>query len=272
MLLASVVLTLPLTLAACGGVESPGKRLATAADKSTEAGPVRMQVEGSFSNAGTSTPFAFDGIFNGVVAKFTFGKADVGAAGEQAYDTIITEENGHAILYSRIEPGHGFPEGKTWTKVDYTVAMGEAGISGAGLQDTSSGLLGAASGSPSRMLSLLRDAGSVTEVEGGTDDSDQTTHYRATVDLREAIENGGLPFVAIFGLFEKHAGAMPVDVWVGVDDGYVHRLTLGAEGTAKDPDAGFEMTITLSGWGSLDAIELPHPEEVFEATDLALGN
>ena len=55
------------------------------------------------------------------------------------------------------------------------------------------GILGATGQSPADALALLRKVGSVTEVGTETIDGAQTTHYRATVDVAEALENAGAP-------------------------------------------------------------------------------
>ena len=91
--------------------------------------------------------------------------------------------------------------------------------------DNAQGMLGATGQSPADALALLRKVGSVTEVGSETIDGAKTTHYSATVDIAEALENAGAPAEALAavrasGLETK----VPVDVWVGADDGYVHRV------------------------------------------------
>jgi hypothetical protein len=156
------------------------------------------------------------------------------------------------------------PGGKTWIKADVEDAMTSLGASG-----SAKDLFGASSQSPAETLKLLGKLGSVTEVGTETLDGAQTTHYRATVDIAEALESAGAPpeaaaAVRASGLATK----VPVDVWIGVDDGYVHRVTVSYGATVQGQSVSGEMTMTMSDWGTDVSIDVPSDDEVFDATAL----
>ena len=57
---------------------------------------------------------------------------------------------------------------------------------------------------------------------------------------------------------------VPIDVWIGVDDGYVHRVRITYETTANAESVSGEMTITMSDWGTDVSIGKPDAGEVFD--------
>src|SRR5205085_5926135 len=91
---------------------------------------------------------------------------------------------------------------------------------------------------PTQMLGRLQAVKGMTKVGDETIDGVDTTHYRGHIDAAK------IPQAAkIQSLTNARYG--PYDVWVGKDDGYVHRLKLsysyGPTGTARQA-----VTLTMS--------------------------
>ena len=103
---------------------------------------------------------------------------------------ITTKQDGKPVLYVHA-PGL-IPGGKSWMKVDVEQAMAALGSGG-----KAQGLLGATGQSPADALKLLEQVGSVTTVGTETIDGAETTHYRATVDVAEALQSAGAPAEAL---------------------------------------------------------------------------
>ena len=140
-----------------------------------------------------------------------------------------------------------------------------------------SGMLGATGQSPADVLKLLREVGTVTEVGPETIDGAATTHYRADVDIAEALEKSGAPADALTAL--KASGVsttVPIDVYVGADDGFVHRVHIGygSGQTAQGQSFDADVTMTFSDWGSDVSVDVPSDDQVLDATSLlaALGS
>jgi len=273
--LAFAALALVLGLAACGGVAdplSPANPLALAASRSADAGGVKMHMDAKFSVAGQSASLSADGVFDGDEGELTTNVGDLlgqaGIPGDGELKVIVAKDGDHPVLYVRMpDLAAMLPGAKPWIKVDVEQA---ASMVGGG---KAKGILGATGQSPADALALLRKVGSVTEVGTETIDGEQTTHYRASVDVAEALENAGAPAEALAAVRASGIETkVPVDVWVG-DDGYVHKLHVAYRTTADGQSVSGELTMTLSDWGSDVSIDVPDDDEALDATQLlgALG-
>jgi hypothetical protein len=269
-------MALVLGLAACGGVNDPLSPLALAADRSADAGGVKMHLDAKLTADGQSMSLSADGEFDGDEGELTMnlgdllGRAGLSGAGNGEMKVIVTKDGDRPVMYMRVpDAAAGMLGGdKSWMKIDLEQALATAGGGKAG------DLFGATGQSPADALALLRKVGSVTEVGSDTLDGAKTTHYRATVDVIEALESAGAPAEAIAEV--KASGAatkVPVDVWVGDDDGYVHKLHVTYSTAAGGEGFSGELTMTLSDWGSDVSIDVPSDDETFDATQLlgALG-
>jgi hypothetical protein len=158
--------------------------------------------------------------------------------------------------------------GKTWMKLDLEQAAKQLGGSQA------NGVLGATGQSPAEMLKLLREVGTVTEVGSERIDGAATTHYRADVDVAEALEKSGAPADALTALNASGLDTtVPIDVWIGADDGYVHRIHIRYSADAGNESFSSDVTTTFSDWGSDVSVDVPSDDDTFDATQFlgALG-
>ena len=265
-------------LTACGAVNtSLSNPLALAADKSAKAGGVKMHLDASFSAAGQSTTLSADGAFDGDQGQVTLHAGDLlgalgGSGGNGDIKVIVTKEDDHPELYLNTGALSGLiPGGKSWMKVDLEQAAKQFGGGQA------SGMLGATGQSPADVLKLLREVGTVTEVGPETIDGAATTHYRADVDIADALEKSGAPADALTAV--KASGVsttVPIDVYIGADDGYVHRVHIGygSGQTVQGKSFDADVTMTFSDWGSDVSVDVPSDDQVLDATSLlgALGN
>ena len=138
--------------------------------------------------------------------------------------------------------------------------------------DAAGGPLGFAGGvtDPSRLLDTLRSvAGDVDEVGSEDVRGVATTHYRATLDLARALEQGNDGGSAVLEQQLEDLGAdlgdVPVDLWVDAD-GLARRLVL------EVGDLG-ALTVELFDYGQPVEIDVPAPEETTPIADVlgALG-
>jgi hypothetical protein len=275
-LLALGAAAVALGLVACGGVSEQLDPLALSAQKSADAGGVKMHLVANFAVSGQSMSLGADGIFDGDEGELTMNLGDIlgsaglpGGSGEAR--VIVTKDGDHPVMYLRMPELSGMlGGGKAWIKMDLSELMEQYGKNGGGGQD----LFGAAGQSPADALELLKKVASVTEVGTETIDGDATTHYHATVDIAEALESmgGNVPADALAAI--KNSGLstdVPVDVWVGKDDGYVHRLRITYDAAASGESVKGDMTMTFSDWGTDVSIDVPGDDEVFDATQLLAG-
>jgi hypothetical protein len=228
-----------------------------------------MHLDASFSGAGQSGSLSADGEFDGDQGEVTLNVGDLlgttGLSGGDQLKLIVTKDGDHPVVYLRLpELATLLPGGKEWTKLDLEEAMSTLGVGG-----SAKDLFGAAGQSPADALKLLERVGNVTEVGRETIDGAETTHYRATVDVEEALKSAGAPPEAIAAV--QRAGIdtnVPVDVWIGVDDGYVHRLHLSYGTDVAGQKVGGELTMTLSDWGADVNVDVPSDDQVLDATKL----
>ena len=135
-------------------------------------------------------------------------------------------------------------------------------------------LLGASGQSPADALELLARSARVTEVGTETIDGAQTTHYRATVDLAEALEHAGAPAEALAAVRASGVETkVPVDVWVGVTTATSTAPLRLQHRPRSGQSVSGELTMTLSDWGTDVSIDVPDDDEMLDATQLlgALG-
>ena len=93
----------------------------------------------------------------------------------------------------------------------------------------------------------------MTKVGDETIDGVDTTHYRGRLDLSKLKQLPG-------------AGTQPYDVWIGKDDGYVHRMRTGY-GVGKQ---SVSMTMTFSDFGKDVSVTVPPQSQTFEANPKSL--
>jgi hypothetical protein len=134
-------------------------------------------------------------------------------------------------------------EGKKWMEIDYSAALPEGSST-------------PSAGSPKEGLKILEGVEKAEEVGKEEVDGVLTTHYRGSLPAHEEV----------FGV-KMHVSSQQVDVWIDAQ-GRVRRIqisitnSIGEAGTTTTTD----MTIDYVEFGQVPKIELPKPDEVFDAT------
>jgi hypothetical protein len=242
--LASLAVLMAATLpVACGGDElSPAAAVADAATKTEQAGSSRMAFTAQMSGGGL--PIAVEIAGGG---EFDYesrqGRLTYDLGGLLGQDDELEVVVDGLVLYVRW-PGDGpspLPEGKRWYRIDLGKVAEHAGLDVNQLSQLSQA-------DPTQMLLYLRGASSEIEELGSEKvRGEATTHYRAQVDLREAIEASleRIPgemrdsLRASVDTLAKQLGTVeiPVDVWID-GDGLARRVAtefeLGTDGTSEE--------------------------------------
>jgi uncharacterized protein YdeI (BOF family) len=247
-----VLLVLPLTLAACGGGSksaseptlSPVAYVKSAAAKTGQAKSEHMALKGSVTVSGQLVTLSGSGDFDNT-NRVGSVKIDFNAGGLSG---TIDEVISGTMVYMRSPLfSDALPQGKTWISIDLAKAAARQGIdfSSLGAQD------------PTQTLAQLRGLGNVTEV--GTEG--ELTHYRGRIDVAKLPQGAKVQALT-------NATYGPYDVWIGKDDGYVHRVKLsfatGAAGAARQRIA---TTIDFSDFGKDVSVSAPSDAETFDATN-----
>jgi hypothetical protein len=170
----------------------------------------------------------------------------------------------YPMLYVHIDGGLGrptfLPAGKSWAKLDVRRALGKLGVSLA--------QLGVGGGqSPVDGLTWLGGSKHARKLGTETIDGVPTTHYRVTVDVKDALAKATpnqREALKRLLRFARQQGVEPAstrsDVWIG-DDGLVRRMTqkLGPFGS---------VTTTFSDYGTPVHIEAPPADETADLSGL----
>jgi hypothetical protein len=227
-----------------------------------------MHLDASFTISGMDASFSADGVFDGDEGELTMDMGDLlGQAGLAGgpMKVISTKEDGEVVLYMQVPALASFvPGGKPWLKLNVKDAIQSQGLGG-----SANDLFGASGQSPAEALELLKKVADVTEVGSETIDGVETTHYSAVVDVEEALEQAGAPPAALAAVTSSGLSTdVPVDVWVGDDDGLVRRMTITYDAAASGETFSGELTMTLTDWGTDVSVEAPPADEVFDASAL----
>jgi hypothetical protein len=258
------------SLTACGGgVRSTLDPVAEAASKSSDAGGVKVSIEATFSAGGQSGGMTAYGVFDKDEGELVVdmssllqGTPQAGALGEMRM--LYTKEDGHTIMYVAV-PGFStmLPGGKSWIKADLDQA---AKLLGKDFSQT----LGQSAQNPAEALELLRAVGQVEKAGSDVIDGTPVTLYHATIDLEKAATQKGVPEATVQRLRASGVNTLiPVDVWIGDDDGLIRKMQMAYETQAGGQSASAEITMTMSDWGTDVSVETPSDDEVFDATELA---
>lgn len=144
--------------------------------------------------------------------------------------------------YASSEAFDSIPEGKKWVEVD-----------------VSSGLKGGSSSAPAEAgpkegLKLLERVQGAEEIGKEDVNGVPTTHYRGTLPTPEEV----------FGV-KVHVSGLSVDVWIDAQD-RVRRMQMAYTTAVGEESVTTNVTIDYVKFGRVPKIELPHPDEVFNAT------
>jgi hypothetical protein len=241
---AALVLLGPFALTACGGGGStsssrtatltPVAYVKSAARKTAGQTSEHVAVRGSVSANGQGLTVSGDGDFaqHSGSMHVDFNAAGLGGAIDAVLDG--TDLYLKSPLFTA-----ALPQGKSWLKLDLSKATNAGGVDLSTLvaQD------------PAQTLARLRSISNVTEVGteqlGGVD----TTHYRGRT-ARTGVAPAGV-----------------YDLWIGKDDGYIHRVKIAS---VPGPKQRLETTVDFSNFGADVNVAVPPASETFDATNLKI--
>jgi hypothetical protein len=135
--------------------------------------------------------------------------------------------------------------------------------------------LGSGQNDPTDTLAFLQGAKDAEVVGSETVNGLETTHYRVTVDMAEAVtevpEELRAEVKRSLAQYRQMFGSLivPFDVWID-DDGLLRRMSYEMEGDG--PEAGsfsMSMTMDVTEYGNDFALSLPAEEDVTDITALA---
>jgi hypothetical protein len=229
--------------------------------------------DGAFDSGADRASLSFDlssfaGLLGGLFA---------GAAGEDAPDfgdadawKIEAVQDG-TVMYLRFPAvSDELPDGKSWVRIDPTTMAEAQGFDFEQFEQFTSN-------DPRKMLDFLKAVSGEVETVGTEElRGVSTTHYRATVDLRNyerlvpAEDREELS--SMFGELIEQSGVseMPFDVWLD-DAGLVRKLELTFSQTQPGTTdvAEASMAFELYDYGADVEIELPPASQVVDASALS---
>jgi hypothetical protein len=262
--LAGVLLALALVAAACGSGGSLAlDPVASAADRTLDKGTGRFALQTAFTLPLLGrTTVSGEGSFDNAkqAMDVTLNVNGLGAGMPTSVELRLLQQ----AMYVQLEglpAGRQLPNGKNWVKVDLERALKKLGVDLANL---------GVGQSPTGVLAQLRGSTNTQKVGTETIDGVRTTHYRGTVDVRDALDQATAKERKTLQRLLDEAKAHGVDatsttfdVWVG-DDGLVRRLTqrVGSVG---------HLTMTFSDYGEPVHIEAPAADATVDLSDLSPG-
>jgi hypothetical protein len=173
-------------------------------------------------------------------------------------------------MYMRM-PGQELVPGKSWLKLDLVALSKAAGT------DLSS-LTRGASNDPTQALALLKGVSSgIKEVGREQVRGADTTHYKATIDLRKAAERQGSGAKKQLEqvLEQAEAQSLPADVWID-DQGRLRKmqyaLRMRVKGTGQQRSVAVSTTMELFDFGTTAKIGKPPASQVADFTELLQGS
>ena len=295
-LMAGCVLAIALVAAGCGSKSSfpspapassaQSRFLASAVTKSTgtpsmktevtvtmlssklPGGRMDMTANGALDNTNHRMDMQLD--MSKFAAGLGAGTAALGSPGDWVGEEVGDFGAGRAVLYMKLPVlTRLLPGGKPWIKIDLGVVGKRAGIDISQLTQFAQ--------DPTRMVDWLRAAsGPVTTV--GTEDvgGEQTTHYRATIDLDRypdlvPAEQRDLMRKAVDSLKQAaHVSSFPMHVWVG-KDGRVRQVRSVLTETIQGQTMNVVTSERFYDFGAPVEIALPADGQVTDISNLGTG-
>ena len=257
------VIVVLLALAALGGLAGCGASnsfnpdvVAQAADKTASAGgaklAIRMDAAGQKING---TGFMDT---KGHKGRMSLQMPQLGGTMDAVFLNRVIYLHFPAAIAKKI------PGGKSWVKLDIDKVARQQGIDLGALQSTST------NNDPSQQLSQLRGAGDVKKIGTETIRGTQTTHYKATVDLRKAADRAPAEQRAAAKRSVEQiikltgSATVPTEVWLD-KQGRARRMSF----TMKIQGQSLRETMDLYDFGTREAIKAPPASDTQDITELA---
>jgi len=247
---ALVLVVAPALLAACGSgasssshvTLSPVASVKQSAKKTAQATSEHMALTASAAVSGQKIAMTGSGRFDNTKKQ---GDLTVHASVAGLDLPIEAVEDGTTIYLKSAIFQAALPAGKSWVKVDLQKTGKKAGIDFGQLlaQD------------PAQQLAQLQAAGDVTDVGSETIDGASVEHYRATIDPSKLPQGTKIQTLV-------NPKYQPEDIYVGKDDGYIHRLhaAYSAQGQAVT------VVMNFSDFGQDVTVSIPPASQTVEAT------
>jgi hypothetical protein len=274
-----VLLTLAVgVLAGCGYEDSSStpedaNALAAAFNKTNDAGSSRMSFRIRMDAQGQSVEFGGQGSFDyrrarGRIAYDLTELAKVDPESEGIGKMTMVFDG--VVFYMQMEGlQEELPPGKRWLKLDLTKVGAGAWAELGGLSQLSQ--------SPAQMLAYLRAASTeIDEVGTQTVRGVETTQYRATVDLRKAlelqIEQAPPKFREAMrrdmeeSLSTTGLESIPLDVWID-GDGLPRRMVADFDMSADGEEVHMETAVDLFDFGVAVSAPIPPADEVLDVSE-----
>jgi hypothetical protein len=255
------------------GVSKVIDPVAAAATKTENAGGAKMTMSVAITSPqlGKTLTITADGVFDTDQADMTMdlssllgGSGLTLPVGSGQVEMRYLQESGDPVMYvnapflAAILPG-----AKSWIKLDLEQAGKSLGVDFSQLANESNQ-------NPTQTLDMLRAAGTVEKVASETVNGVATTRYTATIDIQKATARLGTAGAALVKqLAALGVTSIPVDVWIGDDDGLVHRLTMDEQFTKDGQTVGTSVTMNILSYGVGLTVVAPPADQVFDATSLA---
>jgi hypothetical protein len=272
---AAVVAAVVAIVASVGGNRGPANLdpVAQAADTTLRAGGAHVSFSMTMTIPNVGAPIAMRGSgyinetqLEGSMSIHTTGlPASVAAkfpGGELTVDAVF---KGYTY-YMRMPflAGH-LPAGKTWMKLNLANAIKQR--YGFSPTDVQSGAT-----DPGQFLTMLK-ASHATVVGHTVLQGVPATEYRGTIDLHSIVDRlpAGERAQARAGIdkliAQVGASSFPLEAWVDSSD-HVRRIHMTIPVTTLGSSGGLNMTMDLSGFGSVQPVVIPPDSQVFDATAL----
>jgi hypothetical protein len=276
-----LLLAAALLLPACGGGDSVSAApVAEAASKTTETGSSRIEFTMAIEAQGQRFTMSGDGVFDYSRPRGQM-TVDLGNLAELSRGALVDRPMEFVfdglVYYMRFP--EGLPElvgiGDKWLKLDLEKVDAETALDLGGLQQ--------ANQNPAQLLQFLRGTSDDIEELGQAEVRGvETTHYRATVDLDEAVE-GTAEIGELSDEMREQLEAeiermknqtdletLPVDVWLDEDD-LVRRIRMDVTFPVEGEELGLEMTTDFFDFGVDVDVDPPPAAQTIDITELARG-
>jgi hypothetical protein len=282
---AAALLVLALPLVACGGGGGGAVAGASLADAATNSSskstvkidmqltmrppqlgqPLTMSIAGAMDNAHKRGDFKLD---MSQLADIAGGNA--GSPSEWKGEEVVDAANGNLVVYMRLPFfARVIPGGKPWVKLDVTAAGRKLGVDFSQLTQLT--------GNPAEMLGWLRaTSGKVTKVGEERVGGEETTHYRATIDLQKypdvvPADQRAAARRAVQALIRlTHVRTYPVDAWVA-KDGLIRKMALRFAESIQGQRLTLGMIMWFHDFGAPVTVTIPPADETTDLSTLTGG-
>lgn len=252
-------------LAACsGGGEDAAEVIRAAPQKTIDAGSARVTINATVSSGGTSQSFGGDGVFDLGEGRGMF-TVNLGAFGATLGAGTLEAVFAGGTIYVKL-PASLTTAGKPWVRIDLASLSQQSGVDIGSLGQLRSI-------DPSQALRFL---------EGAVDDMKkvgeervrgaETTHYRGTVDLRQASAalDGDAKAAVDQAIESLGTSTLPADVWID-DEGRMRKLSFETANTESGAQTTGRVELELYDFGVSVTAEPPPASQTTDFTSLFAG-